>query len=179
MIHQKFRELTLRSSKFTKIREQLQLCGISKGTWIDAGCGRGTYTFPLATLASLVIAIDNNPYNISFLKSQLPTTNVIVLERDFTRDQLYPNLVDGILFGFSLHYGPNPAKAIKNAFNHLRPSGEIIIFEYTRDKSLPWVPFPMPRRKLILLLSRIGFKEIETILHNSRFYIIRGKKIPP
>ena len=170
--------MTLRNSKFTKIQEQLKLCGISKGTWIDAGCGRGTYTFPLATLVSLVIAIDNNPYDISFLKSQLPqTTNVIVFERDFMKDQLFPNLVDGILFGFSLHYGSNPTKAIKNAFNHLKPNGEIIIFEYSREKFLPWVPFPMSRMKLILLLDRIGFKEIETILLNSRFYIIRGKKI--
>jgi len=64
-----------------------------------------------------------------------------------------------------------------NAFNHLKPSGKIVIFEYTREKPLPWVPFPIPRKKLTLLLGRIGFKEIETILHNSRFYIIRGKKI--
>ena len=158
----------------------MQLCGISKGIWIDAGCGRGTYTFPLATLASLVIAIDSNPYDISFLKSRLPkTTNIIACEKDFTKDQLYLYLVDGVLFGFSLHYEPNPAKAIINAFNHLKLNGEIIIFEYTHEKPLPWVPFPMPCKKLTLLLGKIGFNEIETIMHNSRFYIIRGKKISP
>ncbi|MFW9904094.1 MAG: class I SAM-dependent methyltransferase [Candidatus Thorarchaeota archaeon] len=168
----------LRESKFKRIQEQLQLCGISRGVWIDAGCGRGTYTFPLATLTSLVIAIDNNPLNTSFLKAQLPhPTNIIVNQKDFTKDKLHSNLVDGILFGFSLHYQPNPRKAIRNAFNYLKPRGRVVIFEYTREDPLPWVPFPVPKKKLILLLKKTGFNEIETKFDDSRFYIILGKRI--
>lgn len=172
-------ELTLKSSKFKSIRKQLQQCGISKGVWIDAGCGRGTYTLPLATFASLVIAIDNNPYDISFLKAQLPQqTNIIVSKKDFTKDRLFHDLVDGVLFGFSLHFEPTPIKALQNAFNHLKPNSSIIIFEYTRDESLPWVPFPIPEKKLINSLEKIGFQELEIIIQKPRFYVIRGKKIP-
>lgn len=145
--------------------------------WIDAGCGRGTYTFPLATLASQVIAVDNDPYNTSFLKAQLPhPTNIIVSQKDFTKDQLHSDIVDGILFGFSLHYQPNPTNAIKNAFNHLKPNGNIVIFEYTREDPLPWVPFPLPCKKIELLLGQNGFTNLEVISQNVRFYIIRGKK---
>ncbi|MHA2203306.1 MAG: class I SAM-dependent methyltransferase [Candidatus Hodarchaeales archaeon] len=168
------------SAKFQKILKQLKQSGISKGVWIDAGCGKGTYTFPLAMLASQVIAIDNNPYDISFLKSQLPQkTNVIVSKKDFTKDLLFPDLVDGVLFGFSLHYKPSPTKALQNAFNHLKSNGRIIIFEYTRDKPVPWVPFPIPKWNLIPLLEKAGFQEIDTIINNTRFYIIGGKKISP
>ncbi len=168
------------SVKYQKILKQLKQSGISKGVWIDAGCGRGTYTFPLATLASQVIAVDNNPYDISFLKSQLPEqTNIIVSEKDFTRDLLFHDLVDGILFGFSLHYEPTSAVALRNAFNHLKLNGNIVVFEYTREKPLPWVPFPVPKKKLIPLLEKTGFQEINTIINNSRFYIIGGKKISP
>ena len=155
----------------------MQLCDISKGVWIDAGCGKGTYTFPLATLTSLVIAVDNNPYNISFLKTQISqTTNIKAHKKDFTKEQLHTSLVDGVLFGYSLHYQPNPTEALKNAFNHIKPGGLILIFEYTREEPLPWVPFPIPERKMTSLLETIGFNEIETLFHNSRFYIIRGKK---
>jgi SAM-dependent methyltransferase len=159
--------------KFKRIRKQLQLCGISKGFWIDAGCGRGTYTLPLATLASLVIAIDNNPYDISFLQAQLPQkTNIIVSKKDFTKNLLFQDLVDGVLFGFSLHFGPNPLNAILNAFNHLKPGGNIVIFEYTREEPLPWVPFPVPKKKLIKWLEKTRFQEIDTILQNTRFYFL-------
>jgi SAM-dependent methyltransferase len=106
----------------------------------------------------------------------LHPTNIIVNQKDFTKDQLHSDLVDGILFGFSLHYQPNPTQAIRNAFNHLKPNGQIIIFEYTRGEPLPWVPFPLPKKKLIPLLAKTGFKEIDTILNNSRFYIIKSIK---
>ncbi|MFX1284259.1 MAG: class I SAM-dependent methyltransferase [Promethearchaeota archaeon] len=154
------------------------MSGISGGVWIDAGCGRGTYSFPLAMLASQVIAIDKDPYDISFLKTHLPQkSKITVFKKDFTKDHLSHDLVDGVLFGFSLHYSPNPIKAIINAFNHLKPSGKIIIFEYTHEVPLPWVPFPIPKRELISLLEKTGFQEITIIFNNTRFYIVRGKKV--
>ncbi len=153
------------------------MCGISKGVWIDAGCGRGTYTLPLAKLASQVIAIDKNPYDISFLKAKLSSpVNIVALEKDFNQEPLFYDLVDGVLFGFSLHYEHSPTKALQNAFNQLKSNGIIIIFEYTHEKPLPWVPYPVPKSLSINLLEKIGFREIETILQDSRFYIIRGKK---
>lgn len=159
--------------------KQLQLSGISKGIWVDAGCGRGTYTFPLATLASQVIAIDKNPYNISFLKAQLPPiTNIEIYEKDFNQETFFHELVDGVLFGFSLHYEPTPIIALQNAFNQLKNNGTIIIFEYIREEPLPWVPFPIPKFKLNKMLKKIGFNQIETILQDSRFYIVRGRKPP-
>lgn len=132
----------------------------------------------MATLVSRVIAIDNNRSDISFLRAQLPQkTNIIVSEKDFTKDVLSQDFVDGVLFGFSLHYQPNSIPALRNAFNHLKPNGSIIIFEYTRDKPLPWVPFPIPEIKLTESLKKIGFREIETIIQKRRFYVIHGKKV--
>ncbi|MFX0015685.1 MAG: class I SAM-dependent methyltransferase [Promethearchaeota archaeon] len=163
--------------KFQKILNQLKLSGIARGVWIDAGCGSGTYTFPLATLADRVIAIDNNHYNTKLLQSKLPPkTNIEVFKKDFNQDLLFNELVDGILFGFSLHYGPYLNRALQNAFNHLKLGGNIIVFDYTREEPLPWVPYPIPKYKLIRSLENIGFKDIETILQDARFYIVRGVK---
>ena len=57
--------------KFQQIATMLKRCDIQGGLWIDAGCGNGTFTFPLATLADQVIAIDKNPNNLSYLVSLL------------------------------------------------------------------------------------------------------------
>lgn len=165
------------SIKYNRILKQLENSGISNGVWIDAGCGKGTYTLPLSKLASRVIAIDKESYNISHLKAHLPSiTNIEVLEKDFNQEPLFNELVDGILFGFSLHYEPTSSNALQNAFRQLRTKGKIIVFEYIREEPLPWVPFPVPKIQLIELLKNVGFRKIETISQDSRFYVIRGIK---
>ncbi len=167
----------MKTRKDERILKQLRKCGISNGVWIDAGCGRGTYTFPLATIATQVIAIDKNPYDLSFLKSRLHSvTNIVIHEMDFNQNLPLPELVDGILFGFSLHYEPTLSRALHNAFNQLKSNGIIIVLEYIQQEPLPWVPFPVSKVKLIELLSRIGFDKIDTIHQSRRFYIVRGIK---
>ncbi|MFX0151491.1 MAG: class I SAM-dependent methyltransferase [Candidatus Hodarchaeota archaeon] len=150
---------------------------MSNGTWVDAGCGYGTYTFPLSTLASKVIALDVKPSNISYLKSRLSSeTNIKALIKDFNHDSYASEPVDGVLFGFSLHYHPNPSLALKNAFNHLKSQGYLIIFEYQRIKPVPWVPYPLPLNKLLSLLESIGFFKVNVVFSTNRFYIVQGKK---
>lgn len=124
-----------------------------------------------------VIAIDNNPYNISYLKAQLPSiSNIEVFEKDFTQEEFWTELVDGVLFGFSLHYEPTPINALENAFKQLKPEGAIIVIEYMRKDPVPWVPFPLPIFKLTPLLKSIGFSQIETIFQDNHYYIVRGRK---
>ena len=117
--------------KFQQIATMLKRCDIQGGLWIDAGCGNGTFTFPLATLADQVIAIDKNPNNLSYLKSKILTEkNIIPQQVDFNNSKWYEQLVDGILFGFSLHYHPIHQIALSHAFNQLKKGRTIIIIEY-------------------------------------------------
>jgi tRNA/tmRNA/rRNA uracil-C5-methylase (TrmA/RlmC/RlmD family) len=60
---------------FEQIVEQLKQCEVQGGVWIDAGCGNGTYSFPLSTLVSEVIALDKNKNNLSYLESKI-TSNI-------------------------------------------------------------------------------------------------------
>lgn len=156
---------------------QLKISQIKGGTWIDAGCGYGTYTLPLATLVSRVIAIDADIHKIEYLRARLPhESNVECYHRDFNVGKLFDELVDGILFGYSLHYQPDQISAIRNAYKQINYKGAIVIIDYDRDRALPWVPYPFPQRKALQLLKEIGFKNIETILQDGRIYILRGKK---
>ncbi|MFX1252973.1 MAG: class I SAM-dependent methyltransferase [Promethearchaeota archaeon] len=164
-------------NKYQKVLNQLKMSQIHEGTWIDAGCGYGTYSLPLSTLVSRVIAIDEDPHKINYFRSSLPQqTNIECYVRNFNEDELFHELVDGILFGYSLHYQPDPTGALKNACRQIKKNGSIVIIDYDRMSPLPWVPHPLPRVKSLKILKEIGFKNLETTFKDGRIYIVRGIK---
>jgi len=150
--------------KFPKIVKQLERCDIRGNIWIDAGCGNGTFTFPLATIVFMVIALDTNKHNLSYLKSKSsPELNIKTKLFDFNNPSWYKSPVDGILFGFSLHDNPIHKKSLENAYLQLKSGGRLVVFEYSSEKSVPWVPYPLPLIKLISILKEINFQDIQIV----------------
>ncbi|MHA2363051.1 MAG: class I SAM-dependent methyltransferase [Candidatus Hodarchaeales archaeon] len=164
------------SDSKNKILNQLKLCNFTKKEiWIDAGCGDGTYTLPLASLVSYVIAIDKNHHYIDKLKKNTNLTNINFIIRDFYKEKLYHSMVDGVLFAFSLHYNKKPLIALENAVNNLKdPLGSIIIIDYTSKIPKPWVPYPITKNSAEQVLMKTGIKKIKIIFDNRRFYILKG-----
>ncbi|MHA2296518.1 MAG: class I SAM-dependent methyltransferase [Candidatus Hodarchaeales archaeon] len=145
--------------------------------WVDAGCGQGTYTLALAGMVSKVIAIDKNRLDITYLKNHpLLPENVEVSFSDFNWEKFYEEWVDGVLFAFSLHYQPDREIPLKNAYEQIVNNGQVIIVDYTRISPVPWIPYPLPKERLLKLLTYIGFKNIEQVFQNRRFYIVKGFK---
>ncbi|MHA2033142.1 MAG: class I SAM-dependent methyltransferase [Candidatus Kariarchaeaceae archaeon] len=150
--------------KSPQIVKKLKNCGISGKVWIDAGCGNGTYTFPLASLVSNVIALDTNRNNLSYLESKIPSgVNIKTKLFDFNNPFWYEVPVDGVLFGFSLHYDPIHEKALKNTYLQLKPEGQLVIFEYSSEKSVPWVPYPLTIKTLTSILEKLTFQSIQIV----------------
>jgi SAM-dependent methyltransferase len=172
---------------FQQIIDLLKRCNIQGGLWIDAGCGNGTYTFPLATFVDQVIAIDKNSNNLSYLNSKISTeTNIHTKQIDFNSPKWVDQLVDGILFGFSLHYHPIHEIAVRNAFNQLKSGGIVIIIDYASETPVSWVPHPVPIEKLVSLLNNLSFIEIMVVetfssrkrssYWNNASYVVQAKK---
>jgi len=155
---------------FQQIVELLKRCNIKGGVWIDAGCGNGTYTFPLSTLADQVIAIDKNSNNLNYLNSKISTeTNIQTKEVNFNEANWFDQQVDGIFFGFSLHYHPIHQVALTNASNQLKIGGTIIVVDYISEKPVSWVPHPLPIVKLSSILKSLPFTDIQVLeTHSSR-----------
>lgn len=163
-------------SIYDKCLDQLKLCKINGGIYIDAGCGTGSYTFPLSTMVDKVIAIDKSSSTISRLKNSYNEDEIEFYKKDFETDELYHNKVDGVLFAFSLHYLENPLIALKNAlFNLKKLQGCIIIIEYVRRDPVPWIPIPFPISKLEAILSILDEIKLnsELIFLNSKYYIMK------
>ena len=158
-------------NKYQKSLHQLKLTNISGGIWIDAGAGHGTYTFPLAELSDLVIAVDVNQNAISYIEKQLhPKISIRVV--NFYYDRLHDSKVDGVLFAFSLHYDPDVEKGLRNAMAHLKPKGQIVVIEYDYERSLPWVPQPVSLKRLQNILEGMNLQN-EVIFNNRKYYICK------
>ena len=150
--------------KFPKIMKQLERCAIHGKIWIDAGCGNGTFTFPLANMVSMVIALDTNKHNLSYLESKISSElNIETKLFDFNNPAWYKIPVDGIIFGFSLHYNPIHKKSLENAYLQLKSGGRLVVFEYSSEKPVPWVPHPLPINKLISILKELNFQDIQVV----------------
>ena len=151
-------------SNYGKIEHDLLQVGPLEGIWIDAGCGNGTYTIPLANFVSEVIAIDQNKNNLLYLKSLLSQEkNIIIQQHDFNEPNWYDEVVDGIIFGFSLHETSRHKQVLTHAYNQLKTNGKLIVIDYSSDIAVPWVPYPIPLSKLTNLLEETSFQNITLV----------------
>lgn len=162
-----------RPSAYDKNLGQLRMLGPIDGDWVDAGCGAGAFTLPLATLVSGVKAIDIQAETLERLRARVPD-NVTCIQGDIYKDALTQDATaGGVLFAFSLHYRANRMTAIQNARRALVPGGQIVLFDYDFRAPRPWVPVPLSLKRAESLLKEAGFTP-EVIYTNSRFYILRG-----
>lgn len=166
------------SWKYDRVMNQLKMLHLQpETTWVDAGCGTGTFSHPISMLVKQVIAVDRNHARIAQLKEIIPdNASISFVISDFNHDRYTTEPVDGILFGFSLHYQSTPQNALNNAYQQLKTNGQIVVFEYCRKTPLPWVPYPFPLEQSKISLTRSGFTSNDVIFQNDRFYILKGRK---
>ena len=115
-------------------------------------------------MSSQVIALDKNKHNLTYLDSKITSeTNIITKQFDFISPHWFEQLVDGVLFGFSLHYNSTHSKALENAYQQLKYGGRIIIIDYSSSVSVSWVPYPLPSEKATSILKSLSFSDITVV----------------
>ncbi|MHA2106054.1 MAG: methyltransferase domain-containing protein [Candidatus Hodarchaeales archaeon] len=166
---------------YSKALKNLELLNLNKGTWIDAGCGEGTYAIPLSLFVDKVIALDTNLRDLKTLDNYMKDnkiTNIEPIIFDFNNKfkNLFNN-VDGVLFSFSLHFQKDFGSTLNNSYEILKENGgRIVIIEYERKIPVPWVPYPITEEKMIKLLEDAKFDNILRVFKNGRFYILEAIK---
>ena len=134
--------------------------------WADLGAGTGLFTTALSTLlpdGSTIYAIDKDRNAIANIVISSHTVILKKIAMDFVGDQLETEHLDGLLMANALHFVSNKLSFLKKVKQTLKPSAKILIVEYDREKSNPWVPYPISYRSMEHLAHELEVASIEKI----------------
>jgi trans-aconitate methyltransferase len=128
--------------------------------WADLGCGRGLFTYALASLLpqhSTIYAIDKS-MDAFIERAGFDGITIKEFEINFESNTLPSNL-NGILMANSLHFvkDKNSFIARLSTFPGL---ATVIIVEYDTDTSNRWVPYPISFLSLKNTFSHAGFSSV-------------------
>lgn len=137
----------------------------SAQVWADLGCGAGFFTKALASLLpaqSMIYAIDQK---LPLPAKRAATDGVIIqpLQRDFARDDLPIEQLDGILMANSLHYVKGQVAFVQKVRRYLKADHYFLIVEYDSERANPWVPYPLSYRALQRCFTAAGYQTIHKL----------------
>ncbi|MQA91425.1 MAG: methyltransferase domain-containing protein [Gemmatimonas sp.] len=155
--------------------------GSRPGAWADLGAGTGTFTKALVAIlgeSGSVVAVDRDPGAVAALqrlaRADGSGARITGAAGDLDRLTAIPELegseLDGVLFANSLHYLAEPEGALRSASDLVHEGGRVVIIEYERERSNPWVPHPLPLRRLRALAERAGLQPPEVVARRPSAY---------
>ncbi len=153
-----------------------------RSRWVEFGAGYGTYILALHQINRnvMIVALELDLKRLYFLNELIETqnlNNVQLLRSDFFNPSLRAMTFDGVLLANVLHFSPNPYELINEARHILKNKGSILIVEYSVTAPLPWVPYPLPKQKIVKLLKAAPFQDINLLAEDNRAYSITAKKL--
>jgi ArsR family transcriptional regulator len=139
----------------------------------DLGSGEGLLSELLARRAKKVIAVDNSRRMVDFGTNQAKKNKLKNLEfrlGDLQEPPIDPASVDLVILSQALHHATDPARALRSAYQILKPGGQIMIldllqhnFEQARElHGDRWLGFA--ESDLHKWLEAAGFKKIEVTI---------------
>ena len=143
----------LRAELYGRRADLLGLVGLLDDDWTvgDLGCGTGQVAESLAPFVGNVIAVDDSAAMISAAKKRLARVpNVAVRAGRLESLPVDDASLDAAILFLVLHYIPEPAAAVSEAFRVLKPGGRLLIVDmmpHERDELLHemghlWRGFP-------------------------------------
>jgi SAM-dependent methyltransferase len=131
-------------------------------TWVDLGCGDGTFTLALAeSLAarSVIQAIDRDCAALRGIPASHAGVAITTHCADFT-SSAWPFRaveIDGVLMANSLHYLAEPVPFLHACAARMTPRRQFLFVEYDTDRGNRWVPYPVSRHRLLSLFIEAGY----------------------
>ena len=139
-------------------------------TWIDLGCGSGTFTLALAQMLapnSTIQAIDHDPVALERIAGEHKGVVIHKTVADLRSPDLRLPLADGALMANALHFIPDQLTLLRRV---LKVAGSLIFVEYERATPNPWGPYPVPFERLREMLQDAGAPLIQRLAtRRSRF----------
>lgn len=147
--------------------------------WADLGSGTGLFTNALASLlkeGSIIFAIDKDLAALQKIDRLHAAVKIEIIQKDFSKDIIMADPLDGILMANALHYISDPLLFLKRIKTNLKSGGNFILVEYNLSASNQWVPYPIPYKVLTKLAKEVGFdlvmqlEETPSVYHRANIY---------
>ena len=134
--------------------------------WADLGAGSGLFTKALSKLlpdGSTIYAMDQDRKAINSIALTSPNITLKKVVADFIKDDLNIEPLDGILMANALHFVKDKLTFMAKIKRSLTSSGKILVIEYDRENSNPWVPYPLSYSSLQHLASDAGLSSVDKL----------------
>jgi ubiquinone/menaquinone biosynthesis C-methylase UbiE len=163
----------------------LGMAGLAPGmTFADIGCGEGYFAIPAARIvgpAGRVIAADINPESIERLKENAARERLANVEGLVGgSESLIPcaGCADVAFLGTVLHDFEDPAAALRNIRDALKPGGRLANLDWKKIRTQHGPPLEvrMDEVEASRLISEAGFRIESTVVLPSGLYFIRAVK---
>lgn len=143
--------------------------------WADVGAGSGIFTLALEQILgfnSVIFAVDKKLEILrDTLKTRYSRSTIHLYEKDFSQPMAFLPPLDGLLLANVLHYIADQESFLRNLCNHyLKDGGTVMVIEYDRFETDPWVPYPLPLPYFERLSSKIGLTLPEEIGRKRSIY---------
>ncbi len=150
----------------------------------DLGCGTGYFTFPIATKAKKVIAIDIQQQFLDYIedrKLEASLNNADKIETRLTVEDdpdLKPEEADIVLMVNVYYYLKNRPEYMKKVLNGLKKGGILVLVDF-KPGDLPVGPaeHKIAVKQVLSDLKKAGFKTLDVDLNSLQYqYIIKAKR---
>jgi len=101
--------------------------GAAGATWLDAGCGAGTYARAMVSVGQEVIGLDYSHPSLLKARERSANRSIVWLAADVTRLPLATESCDGAICFGVLQALSNSAPAIRELARVVRPSGRVLV----------------------------------------------------
>ncbi|MEM1119647.1 MAG: methyltransferase domain-containing protein [Bacteroidota bacterium] len=167
--------LTRRADK--QLTENLikYLAPTKTGTYLDIGCGTGSYTIELEKRGYAFIGIDPSE---RMLQAAIDRNNTIDWKIGTAENTgLSRESVDGIIASLTIHHWENLGLAFEELYAVLKPAGRIVIFTSTlKQMKGYWLNHYFPRMLKNSILQMPSLVKVQSALVKAGFSEIKTKK---
>ena len=138
-------------------RKKLKMAGIKEGQIVlDAGCGIGRYTIPIARTVrkkGRVYALDNQPFHVAIVKTTARIAglrNIHTIVADMANTRINDKIIDTVFMSDAFHEYSDKQGALRETNRILKPDGTLFIDEHE-----------MRERKFLDIVATVGLFSLE------------------